>query len=120
MGDDNKTSPADLESFDKRLQRTKASIEERDKRAFHQASAYSFGFRLATDLVAGVLAGFGIGWLLDYWLGTSPWLLLIFIPLGIGAGIANVIRAAKSIEARRHLEHTNADGIPSVPDDDDD
>jgi len=119
MGDDKKTSPADLESFDKRLQRTKASIQDRDKQAFHQASAYSFGFRLATDLVAGMLAGFGIGWLLDYWLGTSPWLLLIFIVLGICAGIANVIRAAKSIEAQRHLAHTNADGVPPVADDDD-
>ena len=120
MGDDNKTSPGDLESFDKRLQRHKASIQDRDRQAFNQASAYSFGFRLATDLVAGVLGGFGIGWLLDYWLGTSPWLLLIFTPLGIAAGIANVIRAAKSIEAKRHLAHTNADGVPSVEDDDED
>jgi len=119
MGDDTKKSSDDLESFDKRLQRTKASIQERDKRAFHQASAYSFGFRLATDLVAGMLAGFGIGWLLDYWLGTSPWLLLIFIFLGISAGILNVIRAAKSIEARRHLAHTTAEDVPSVADDDD-
>ncbi len=117
MGDDDKTSPGDVEGFDKRLQRTKASIQDRDQQTFHQGSAYSFGFRLATDLVAGVLAGFGIGWLLDYWLGTSPWLLLIFTPIGIAAGIANVVRAAKSIEAKRHLAHTSADGVPSVPDD---
>ena len=120
MGDDDKTSPGDVASFDKRLQRSKASIQDRDQQAFHQGSAYSFGFRLAADLVAGVLGGFGIGWLLDYWLGTSPWLLLIFTPLGIGAGIANVIRAAKSIEAQRHLAHTNADGVPPVPDEEDD
>ena len=119
MGDDKKASPADLESFNKRLQRTKASIQERDRQTFNQASAYSFGFRLAIDLVVGVLAGFGIGWLLDYWLGTSPWLLLVFTMLGIAAGISNVIRAAKSIEARRHLAHTKADGVASVPDDED-
>ena len=120
MGDDRKTSPDDLKRFDERLQQTKASIQERDRKTFHQGSAYGFGFRLATDLVAGVLGGFGIGWLLDYWLGTSPWLLLIFTPLGIAAGIGNVIRAAKSIEAQRHLAHTKADGIPSAPDDEDD
>lgn len=113
-------TPTDLESFDKRLQRTKASIQDRDKQVFNQASAYGFGFRLAVDLVVGVLAGFGIGWLLDMWLGTSPWLLLILTPLGIAAGILNVIRAAKSIEAQRHLAHTDAKGVPSVPDDDED
>ena len=110
----------DLESLDKRLKAAKASIQDRDRKAFNQASAYGFGFRLAVDLVVGVLAGFGIGWLLDKWLGTSPWLLLVFTPLGIGAGIMNVIRAAKSIEAQRHLEHTDAKGVPSVPDDEDD
>ncbi len=115
-----KTSPDDLESFDKRLKTAKASIQDRDRKAFNQASAYGFGFRLAVDLVVGVLAGFGIGWLLDKWLGTSPWLLLIFTPLGIAAGILNVIRAAKSIEAQRHLAHTDAEGVPSVPDDEDD
>ena len=86
MGDDKKTSPADLESFDKRLQRTKASIQERDKQVFHQASAYSFGFRLAVDLVVGVLAGFGIGWLLDQLAGNVAVALADFhTPLGIGS-----------------------------------
>ena len=119
-GKDGKSSPDELERFDKRLQTAKASIEDRDKQAFSQSSAYGFGFRLAVDLVVGVLAGFGIGWLLDKWLGTSPWFLLILTPLGIVAGIMNVIRAAKSVEAKRHLAHTDATGVPSVPDDDED
>ena len=36
-------------------------------------SAIARGFRLSTELVAGVLVGAGIGWLLDWWLGISPW-----------------------------------------------
>ena len=35
-------------------------------------SAIARGFRLSTELVAGVLVGRGIGWLLDRWLGISP------------------------------------------------
>ena len=70
-------------------------------------------------MIAGVLVGFGAGWLLDRLLGTSPWFLLILTPLGMAAGILNVIRAAKSAEARRHLETTKADGVASVPDDED-
>ncbi len=119
MGDENKTSSKELDDFGKRLSATVSSLEKGDKRGASNASAYSFGFRLVTDLVVGVLSGFGIGWLLDHWLGTAPWFLLIFMPIGMVAGILNVIRAAKSIEAKRHLEKTDATGIPSVPFDDD-
>ncbi len=119
MGDENKTSSKELDDFGKRLSATVSSLEKSDKRSASNASAYSFGFRLVTDLVVGVLSGFGIGWLLDHWLGTAPWFLLIFMPIGMVAGILNVIRAAKSIEAKRHLEKTDATGIPSVPFDDD-
>lgn len=119
MDDDRKTSSERLESLDKRLSGTRKAFEEQGADRGSGGSAYSFGFRLAADLVAGVLAGFGLGWLLDWWLGTSPWMLLIFTPLGMAAGILNVIRAAKSAEARRFLKQTKADGIPSVPDDDD-
>jgi ATP synthase protein I len=78
-----------------------------------------FGFRLAADLLAGVLGGFAIGWGLDYLLATSPWFMLVFTPLGMVAGILNVIRAATSMEAKRHLEQTRGEGLPSVKDDED-
>jgi ATP synthase protein I len=120
MGDDERTSSARLDSLGKRLSGTRKAFEERDVQSGNRGSAYGFGFRLATDLIAGVLGGFGIGWGLDWLLGTSPWMLLIFTPLGMAAGILNVIRAAKSQEARRHLERTKADGLPSVADDEDD
>ena len=45
-----------------------------------------YGLRMATDIIAAVLVGGGIGWFLDQWLGTSPYLLLIFIVLGLIAG----------------------------------
>ena len=119
MGGDKETSSKELEDFGKRLNSTVSAMENKDKRVAGNGSAYSFGFRLVTDLVVGVLSGFGIGWLLDTWLGTAPWFLLIFMPIGMVAGILNVIRAAKSVEAKRHLEKTDATGIPSVPFDDD-
>ena len=119
MSNDKQRSADELEQFEQRLNATKKSIEDRDIKTSSNGSAYSFGFRLVTDLVVGVFSGFGIGWLADYLLGTSPWFLLIFMPLGMAAGILNVIRAAKSVEAQRHLEKTDGTGIPSVPFDDD-
>ena len=58
------------------------------------ASAMARGFRLSTELVAGVLVGAFIGWLLDRWLGISPWGLIVFLLLGFVAGVLNVMRAA--------------------------
>ena len=57
-------------------------------------SAMARGFRLSTELVAGVLVGAGLGWLLDRWLGNSPWGLIVFLMLGFAAGVLNVMRAA--------------------------
>ena len=60
----------------------------------HNASALARGFRLSTELVAGVLVGAFIGWALDRWLGISPWGMIVFLLLGFAAGVVNVIRAA--------------------------
>jgi len=57
-------------------------------------SAIARGFRLSTELVAGVLVGAAVGWLLDRWLGISPWGMIVFLLLGFAAGVLNVMRAA--------------------------
>jgi ATP synthase protein I len=58
------------------------------------ASGYAKGFRLSSELVGGVLLGAGLGWLIDHWLGTSPWGLIILLLLGFAAGVLNVMRSA--------------------------
>src|ERR1700758_5540849 len=58
------------------------------------ASGYAKGFRLSSELVAGVLVGAGIGWVLDRWIGLSPWGLIVFLLLGFAAGVLNVMRSA--------------------------
>ena len=52
------------------------------------------GFRLSIELVAGVLVGAAIGWLIDRALGLSPWGMIVFLLLGFAAGVLNVMRAA--------------------------
>jgi ATP synthase protein I len=58
------------------------------------ASAMARGLRLSTELVAGVLVGAGIGWMIDYGLGISPWGFIVFLLLGFAAGVMNVMRVA--------------------------
>jgi ATP synthase protein I len=58
------------------------------------ASGYAKGFRLSSELVAGVIVGAGLGWLVDRWFGITPWGLIIFLLLGFAAGVLNVMRSA--------------------------
>jgi ATP synthase protein I len=58
------------------------------------ASAMARGFRLSSELIAGVLVGAVIGWGFDRLLSTSPWGLIVFFLLGFVAGVINVMRAA--------------------------
>ena len=56
------------------------------------AGAMSSGFRAATDLAGGIIAGALIGYLGDRWLGTSPFLLIAFLVIGAIAGFRSVYR----------------------------
>jgi len=62
--------------------------------AASQASAMARGFRLSSELVAGVLVGGVMGWALDKLLGSSPWCFIVLLLLGFAAGVLNVMRAA--------------------------
>jgi ATP synthase protein I len=59
-----------------------------------RASALARGFRLSSELVAGVVVGAVIGWGFDRLLSTSPWGLIVFFLLGFVAGVVNVMRSA--------------------------
>lgn len=60
-------------------------------------SWYGFGLRISVEIVAALVVGVGAGLLLDQWLGTSPWGLIIMMVLGAGAAFVNVYRAAAGI-----------------------
>lgn len=57
-------------------------------------SGVGLALRLGVDFVAGVVVGVGIGLLLDWWMGSSPAMLIVFFLLGAAAGTFNVFRTA--------------------------
>lgn len=61
-------------------------------------SGLSLAMELPFVMVAGVMLGGGLGFLLDRWLHTSPALALILGGLGFGAGIWEIIRRLSSDE----------------------
>ena len=58
-------------------------------------------FKLGTELVAAVAVGTIIGFILDRWFDTKPWLIIIFFFLGAAAGMLNVIRAANKMQNKQ-------------------
>src|ERR1700720_2287947 len=59
-----------------------------------RASAMALGFRLSSELIAGVIVGAVIGWGFDRLLSTSPFGLIVFFLLGFVAGVVNVVGSA--------------------------
>ena len=74
----------------------KTSSNENNKRGLFMGSA----FRLGTELVAAVVVGTIIGFILDNWFDTKPWFIITFFFLGVIAGILNVIRVAKNMQKK--------------------
>jgi ATP synthase protein I len=107
--EDRNEPPDDEAALSARLQRlgerldsaSRASENVTGPRSAADASAYARGFRMSTELVAGVVVGALIGWLLDRWLGISPWGLIVFLLLGFAAGVLNVMRAAGVVRENR-------------------
>jgi ATP synthase protein I len=54
-------------------------------------------FRIGVELVAALVVSVGLGWLLDRWFGTRPWLMVAFFFLGSAAGMMNVYRVANGM-----------------------
>ena len=85
--------------FKTRLKIAKSKMKKQvlldsEKRGSFMGSA----FKLGTELVAAVVVGTIIGFILDSWFGTKPWLIIIFFFLGAVAGLSNVIRTANRMQ----------------------
>ena len=90
------TTPKD---FKTRLEIAKSKIKKQvlsdsEKRGSFMGNA----FKLGTELVAAVGVGKIIGFILDSWFDTKPWLIIIFFFLGAAAGMLNVIRVANRMQ----------------------
>ena len=89
-----------LDDLNARLNAARKKADEaagrpRDRTA--PSSGIGFAMRIGVELVASLLVGGGIGLLLDRWLGTEPWLMLVFFLLGATAGFMNVYRVMNNL-----------------------
>tara|TARA_B100000674_G_scaffold449864_1_gene419380 strand:+ start:122 stop:406 length:285 start_codon:yes stop_codon:yes gene_type:complete len=87
------------EEFKTRLKIAKSQIKKQlDDGKEKRGSFMGNAFKLGTELVAAVTVGTIIGFILDSWFDTKPWLIIIFFFLGAAAGMLNVIRTANKMQ----------------------
>lgn len=112
---------ARLSEIDGKLGKIKAQRDH--ERSVHENAGSSgrgmaYGMRMATELVAAIIVGGLIGWVADRWLGTTPWLFLVFFFLGFAAGVLNLMRAYERM--RKDMAARTGGNIGrSVPDEQD-
>lgn len=79
--------------------------EKQDRKAFfRELGKYS---ALGLEMAISVVIGLGVGYYLDRWLGTSPWLTVVWIGIGFAAGVRSLYRAA--IRSGKDLERDEAE-----------
>ena len=85
--------------FKTRLKIAKEKLKSKDlNKRMEQKSNIGNAFKMSTELVSAVAVGTIIGFVLDNWFGTKPWLILIFFFVGVIAGILNVFKSAKKMQ----------------------
>lgn len=78
----------------KKARADQADGDEHGPRPGRSVEGMALALRLASEFAAGVIVGGGIGWFVDWFAGSSPWGLIVFLLLGFSAGVLNILRSA--------------------------
>jgi ATP synthase protein I len=110
-----------LKDLSRRIEQTRQTQSDGDTSRREEGSALGLATRAITELVVGIAVAMGVGWMLDRWLGTKPWLMLVFMPFGFAAGVVNVMRLSKSKQAEELMGgKAGSEPAPPVIEDDED
>lgn len=97
------------------LEKTAAELDALERGAGADLGA---AWRISIEIVVALVVCTAIGWALDYWFGTTPWLMLLFLFLGGAAGINNAVRTALRMDAQaaEALQRKPPAGTQASPD----
>jgi ATP synthase protein I len=121
-------SPEDREAFRKRasdlgarLDKVKAEARAKAPAPDNRARGAAMGqaMKIAIELVVGIAVGGFIGKVLDDQFGSAPWLLIVFLMLGFAAGLLNIVRTARRLQAEAEPLQRSAKAVPDDEEEDD-
>ena len=88
------------------ISKLKERIEDIENKRLNKSiskkqSGAGFGFKISTELLAALIVGVGIGLIVDNYLGSKPFGLIIFFIFGAFAGFLNIYRVMRRIEKQK-------------------
>lgn len=103
MGDDaSSPTPDEIEARLRKMQAepgSKSSSSDQPDQGSPSMAGLGQAMRVGVELVSALVVGVGIGFGLDYLLGTKPWMMLVFFFVGAAAGMLNVWRVVSGESA---------------------
>ncbi|SRR5476651_2684843 len=108
-----------IQNFEKRLDESVAAQSGSASLDNTEGSAAGLAFRAVTELFMGLGVCMVGGYFIDHYLGTSPWIMIGLMPVGLAAGVVNVLRLSNSKQAKEVMGEGQP-VAPSVKDDDED
>lgn len=103
MADTDQDRKARLEALEAKLAEKRAADAPKRHQDEHYSQAQN-AWRMVIELVAGMAVGFAMGYGLDLLLGTTPWLMVVFLLLGFAAGVRAMMATAKDMTAPKREE----------------
>jgi ATP synthase protein I len=92
---------ARADDLDRRRRELEAALTARRPAVSEKEASRSGGMagvgsalRLSSEFIAGIVVGAALGWAIDYYAGTSPFGLVVFLLIGFAAGVVNALRSA--------------------------
>ena len=87
-----------IKEISTRLEIAKRNAKKNNnKNRSSNAASLGKALKISTELVAAVVVGTTLGYILDSWFDTKPLLIICFFFMGVAAGILNVVKSAKQM-----------------------
>ncbi len=102
------TSSDPLKALEARIADAKKGQDGDPPMEEHYSQAQQ-GWRMVTEMVAGLLIGFGMGYGLDALFGTLPIFMVLFTIFGLVAGIKTMMRTAEEIQNKQLADQADRD-----------
>lgn len=86
-----------IDDLDVRIASARAADDARSSGADRRqpAKGYGQGARVLAELIGAPIGGGILGWVLDRWLGTTPWIMLVLLVLSVVVAFRNIYRISK-------------------------
>lgn len=109
---DDQDRKAEMAAIEARIAAAKGAQAPEPRMDEHYSGA-QMAWRMVIELVAGLGIGFGIGYALDLYFETLPIFMVLFVMLGLAAGVQTMLRSAQEMQDRKEAEEAGIEYVPN-------